>query len=362
MDRFAVRRDKLRRLIKKEKIDGLLVSNVSNVTYLTGFTGDSSWLLVTPADELLVTDSRYTTQLEEECPGLKLQVRSVGEQMPEATAKTPAKKLKSLGIEGAAMSVATFARLAEKLKNVALKPTGGLVEELRQIKDQHEIADLREAIRCAERGFAVLRASLSPERTEKEVADQLENQLRLFGATCSAFPPIVGVGRRAALPHGRPSQVRIGEADIVLVDWGARCRLYNSDLTRVLVTGRISPKLERVYGVVLKAQARGIAAISPGATGKEVDAAARGVIEEAGFGRNFGHSLGHGLGLDVHEMPRLAVDQDKPLRPGMVVTVEPGIYLPDWGGVRIEDDVLVTRDGHEVLTSVPKQLEEMVVG
>jgi Xaa-Pro aminopeptidase len=163
------------------------------------------------------------------------------------------------------------------------------------------------------------------------------------------------------LPHATPGNHRVGQSDFVLLDWGANEELYNSDLTRVLVTGKISPRFERVYQTVLQAQTRAIAAIRPGASTRQVDRVARTAIAKAGFGRYFGHGLGHGLGLAVHEAPRLAANSDTPLKPGMVITVEPGIYLPGWGGVRIEDDVLVTRQGHEVLTSAPKQIEEVVV-
>ncbi len=239
--------------------------------------------------------------------------------------------------------------------------TSGLVEELRVVKDKEEIAEICLAARYAEKGFAVLRATLRPERTEKEVADELENQMRLFGAKGCSFPSIVAVGARAALPHARPTSQRIGEADFVLVDWGATAQQYKSDLTRVLVTGKISPKLERMYQVVLNAQKRAIAAVRPGLKGRDVDAVARGIIAKAGFGRYFGHGLGHGLGLDIHEAPRLAAASEQILKPGMVVTVEPGVYLPGWGGVRIEDDVLVTKTGCEVLTDVPKELDEVVV-
>ena len=178
----------------------------------------------------------------------------------------------------------------------------------------------------------------------------------------AAFEPIVAVGPRAALPHARPGATRIGEAGFVLFDWGARTTGgYRSDLTRVLVTRKIPPKLEKIYGVVLNAQRQGIKAIRPGATLESVDRAARRVIENAGFSRFFGHGLGHGIGLDIHEEPRLSPVAQGVLEPGMVITVEPGIYLPGWGGVRIEDDVLVTRDGHEVLTSVPKRFEDAAV-
>ena len=202
---------------------------------------------------------------------------------------------------------------------------------------------------------------MTPDMTELDVAAELEYQARRFGAKSLSFPAIVAVGARAALPHANPSLRRLEESDFVLIDWGVNAGLYMSDLTRIVVTGRISPKLRKVYGVVLKAQLAAIDAIGPGVTCEEVDRVARSIISKAGFGRAFGHGLGHGTGLEIHEAPRLAVGQKTKLRPGMIVTVEPGIYLPDWGGVRIEDDVLVTRTGHEVLTDVPKELDECVL-
>jgi len=266
-----------------------------------------------------------------------------------------------LGIEGDSMTVGLRDRITAKLPKTELVATSGLIEKLRQIKDKEEVARLRKAVWQAEKAFAVLRSTLRPEMTEKEAADELEHQLRLFGAKDAAFPSIVAVGPRAALPHATPTGKRIGEADFVLVDWGASEGLYRSDLTRVLVTGRISPKFERIYQVVLEGQTRAIAAIRPGVSAHDVDNVARTVIAKAGFGPRFRHGLGHGLGLLVHEAPRLAVKNPTILKPGMVVTVEPGIYLPGWGGVRIEDDVLVTRTGHEVLTHAPKRLEAVVV-
>ena len=362
-DRCRIRRDKLRRAVKKASAEALLVTNFTNVTYLTGFTGEDSYLLVRPDGDVLLTDSRFTTQLEEECPGLDYQSRSSGVSMVRSVAKVVRRaKLGRLAIEGNSMTVSARDSIAKELPKLEIVTTSGLVEELRQVKDRQEIAQLRQAIWYAEKAFGVIRASLLPESTEKQISDELENQLRLFGATRCSFPTIVGVGPRAALPHASVTDKTIGSGDFVLVDWGADGGLYKSDLTRVLVTGKISPKLERIYGVVLDAQLKGIAAIRPGVAAEEVDQAARKVIADAGFGRYFGHGLGHGLGLDVHEAPRLAAGSRVLLRAGMVITVEPGIYIPGWGGVRIEDDVLVTRSGHEVLTSVAKELEEAVVG
>ena len=362
MSRFAARRDRLRKLLKKMGGDALLVTNFTNVTYLTGFTGDDSCLLVSRNDAVIISDFRYITQLEEECPDVPAHIRPTSVKLIDAAAEVIANaKVSRLAIEADSLTVAAYDRLRECLKTVDVQPASGQVEELRQIKDKEEIAEIRQAARYAEKAFAVLRATLRPNRTEKEVTDDLEHQLRLLGAQGSAFPPIVAAGPRGALPHARPTDARVGDHEVLLVDWGATSRGYRSDLTRVLVTGKISPKLERVYRLVLRAQQEAIAAIAPGKRACDVDAVARQIITDGGFGEHFGHGLGHGIGLDIHEAPRLSVVNERPLEPGMVVTVEPGIYLPDWGGVRIEDDVLVTKTGHEVITNCPKQLEEMVV-
>ncbi len=351
--------NKLRRQLRRDGCGSLLVTNFVNVTYLTGFTGDDSYLLVTPQHAVLVTDARYTTQLAEECPDLELVVRSPATGMLSAVAELVSRlAIRQLGIESGTMTVGLHQGLLAALPKVQFEMTSGLVESLRIIKDRGEMAAIREAVTCAERAFAVVRAALHGDQTEKEVADDLEHQVRRFGGSGCSFPPIVAVGPRAALPHARPTQQHIGEHDFVLIDWGARKQGYMSDLTRVLITGKISPKFERVYQLVLKAQQRAIEAIRPGVLLCEVDKVARGIIDRAGHGGHFGHGLGHGIGLEIHEAPRLAGSQTEPLRPGMVVTVEPGIYLPGWGGVRIEDDVLVTRGGHEVLTSVPRDLED----
>jgi Xaa-Pro aminopeptidase len=362
MTRHSIRRDKLRRALGKLEADALLVTDFTNVTYLTGFTGDDSYLLLRRDGEILISAFRYTVQLGEECPGVDRHIRPAGTGLLQAVVKVlRSARIGRLAVEGDSITVSQRDKIAEALPKLGMLPTSGVVEQLRQIKDRDEIARLRRAVWMAEKAFGVIRATLRPELTEKQVVNDLEYQIRLFGGKCAGFPSIVGVGPRAALPHAVPTERQIGQSDFVLIDWGADEGLYKSDLTRVLVTGKISPKLQRIYRVVLDAQARAIAAICPGATAKEVDQVARGTIADAGFGRHFGHGLGHGVGLEIHEAPRLARDSSSVLKPGMVLTVEPGIYLPGWGGVRIEDDVLVTRDGHEVLTSVPKQLEEAIV-
>ena len=364
MDRTALRREKLARTLKADRADALLVSNATNVRYLTGFTGEDSVLLLTRNRAVIVSDGRFTTQLGQECPDLGVHIRSIGETITAASA-TVARQLGvgRLAFESAALSVADYEALRAALPAVEFVSVSDRVEALREIKDKEEIAAIREAIDYAESAFTMLRGGLRLGDSEKDVADALEGYLRRCGATAASFPPIIAVGERSALPHARPTaEARIGDADFVLIDWGATGRPYKSDLTRVLVTGKVTPKFEKIYRTVLSAQERGIAAIRPGVTARDVDAEARSVIEEAGFGRFFDHGLGHGLGMDIHEAPRLRKGSDVALRPGMVVTVEPGIYLPDWGGIRIEDDVLVTPDGCEVLTHVPRALETIQIG
>jgi Xaa-Pro aminopeptidase len=362
-DRSALRRQKLLQHLKSQSIKALLVSNETNVGYLTGFTGDSSYLLIGEGLCVLISDGRYTTQIAEECPDLDVYIRPQTETIIVAAAKVVKKaRLQKLAVEADNLSLAYFETLKVEVKGLETIPSTDAVESLRQIKDAGEIAEIRFAVRQAEKGFEVLRAQLRGELTELQAAHILEQAMRQFGATVAAFPPIVAVGARAALPHARPTTGLISGADFVLIDWGASAASgYKSDLTRVLVTDKISTKLEKVYGVVLKAQQSAIRSIRAGARCCDVDAVARKVIENAGFGKHFNHSLGHGIGLNVHEGPRLSAASDAPLKAGMVVTVEPGIYLEGWGGVRIEDDCLVTRNGCEVLTSVPKEFGQIVV-
>ena len=360
----ADRRAKLRRIAKKQGVEGVLVTNFVNVTYLTGFTGDDSYLLLAvDGPDVLISDRRYSQQLEQECPELELAIRGPGSTILQSVDKAvAAARLGRLAIEAGSMTVRMHAALEKKLAKCEIVAADDLVEQLRVVKDRTEIEATRRACRMARRAFEVVRAQLTPEMTELEVANQLEFHTRRFGGKGLAFPPIVGVGPRAALPHGSPTPKRIGESGFTLIDWGANEGLYLSDLTRILVTAKISPKLRKLYGVVLKAQQAGIDAIRPGATCESVDQAARSVIADAGYGKKFGHGLGHGIGLEIHEAPRVSQGQKTVLGAGMIVTVEPGVYLPGWGGIRIVDDVLVTRVGYEVLTDVPKQLEECMVG
>ncbi|MDR3637471.1 MAG: Xaa-Pro peptidase family protein [Isosphaeraceae bacterium] len=366
MDRSPIRREKLVASLARDEVDALLVVSETNVRYLTGFTGDSSALILMRDRALLVSDGRYATQIAQECTEVDPHIRPLGQEMDDALAEVIGRLgLGRVAFESSVVSVARHEELTNRLPTVSFLPVLGRVETLRAVKDEQEVATIRAAISMAERAFAMLRAGLRLIDTEKDAADDLEHYLRRCGAAAASFPPIVAVGPRAALPHARPSgEARIGDDDFVLIDWGASAvsAPYKSDLTRVVVTGKVTPKFETIYRTVLSAQERAIAAIRPGVAARDVDAEARSVIEEAGFGAFFQHGLGHGLGLDIHEAPRLRKESDIKLLPGMVVTVEPGIYVPGWGGVRIEDDVLVTPDGCEVLTHVPRSLDSVRVG
>jgi Xaa-Pro aminopeptidase len=357
MDYPAQRRQRLALCLAEEGLNALLVSSPVNVTYLTGFSGESSYLVLTRDRPVLVSDARYTEQIAAECPGLEAHIRPPTRNLHQAVAEVLGRLgVRAVGFESGHLTVAEWETLRDLAKTVDWKGGRDRVERLRAVKDPSEVAEIREAIGIAERAFTVFRALLRPEDREKDLCDALDHYVRRAGGQGASFPPIVAAGVRAALPHAPPTEKAVGEADFVLVDWGASGRFYKSDLTRVLATRRISPKLEEVYRVVLTAQERAVGMIRPGTRAHEIDAEARSVIAQAGFGEFFGHGLGHGLGLQVHEAPALRPNSEAVLEPGMVMTVEPGIYLPGWGGVRIEDDVLVTPDGCEVLTTVAKDL------
>lgn len=370
MDFFAPRRERLIRQLTTEGIDVLMVSNPVNVTYLTGFTGDSTVLLLRGDGLLLVSDSRYTGQLLEECPGLPAHIRPTTQKLPEAVAEAlKGFGLRSVGFESGFTTVAELELLRQLAPSLDWKGGSDRVERLRTVKDASELAQIRTAIDVAERVFAAFRSLLRPEDTEKDLCDTIEHYARRAGGSGTAFPPIVAVGERAALPHAPPTNRTVSSSELLLVDWGVSAPLYKSDLTRVLIPYKKSAFTDRpsatrakpheVYSVVLQAQEAALRAVRPGVSTSAIDAAARSVIAEAGYGQYFGHGLGHGIGLQIHEAPWLRPNSDTPVEPGMVFTLEPGIYLPGWGGVRIEDDVLVTPDGVERLTHLPREFEAM---
>jgi len=366
---FSRRRRDLARRLAPAGLDAALVSHPVNVTYLTGFSGEASYLILGRKRTLIVSDGRFTTQLAEECPGLDVHIRPPSQTtVPEGATVLTELGFRRVGFESSHLTVADCEWLKSLAPSIDWAPTKSWVEAQRAVKDAGEIAEIKAAIGAAERAFTAFKASLGPDDTEKQLADRMEQLVRQVGGTGTSFSTIVGVGPRSGLPHAPLTDAPVLSADFLLVDWGAVGRFYKSDLTRMIVTRRSwfrpAParpprddlKFAKVYGTVLAAQAKAIAAIRPGAKAREVDAAARAVIADAGYGNAFSHGLGHGLGLQVHEAPFLRASSDDVLTAGMVVTVEPGIYLESWGGVRIEDDVLVTPDGREVLTTLPRDL------
>jgi Xaa-Pro aminopeptidase len=351
--------EKVRAALKAAKVDALLITTFADVSWLTGFEGDDSYVLLTDDRLVLISDSRYQEQIHREAPWATTVMRKKA-ILDEVTKQLKRLKVGTLGVQAESMTLKAQSGLQKLLKEtkqrVRLKPVADVLIKLRHIKDAHEVAITEEAIRIAEGAFLAARDVLKPGMTENDLAGLIGYEMRKRGALNSSFDSIVGAGPNGSLPHYRPGEVAIQANAPVLIDWGARHRGYCSDLTRVLLLGNVPAPIREIYKIVLDAQLAAIAAIRPGAHGKKVDKAARDVITKAGFGDKFGHGTGHGLGRDIHEAISLSRLSTTTLEPGMIVTVEPGIYLPGVGGVRIEDDVLVTDSGCRVLSSLPKDL------
>lgn len=349
-----------RRVIEAENVDAMLISSVANVTYLSGFTGDDSLALVTPDSLKVVTDFRYVEQVEQECPGWEV-VHRKKNLWTAAAAVLDECGVKRVGFESAHLSHRSSVKLATAADGVELVGLEGKVERLRGIKDEEEVKAIEAAVACQEAAFAEIKAWVKPGMTEKQVACELEYRMRRHGADACAFQTTVAGGERSSLPHARATQRVVRQGDALLVDWGARRFFYNSDLTRMLHFGIVPVEFEEIYDIVRQAQEEALAVIRPGVKFSEVDGAARGFITDKGYGEQFGHSLGHGVGLEVHESPVVGKGNEERLQPGMVFTVEPGIYIPGWGGVRLEDMVLVTDRGVRILSGSGKDLDSVVV-
>jgi len=356
----ARRRDALRDRLLTEKIDALLLNSLPNIRYLTGFSGTSALLLVTPAEMVFITDFRYETQVADE----------IGEFAEVSIEKTSLwaglwdrlprlQTVEVVGFESAHLVHRDFQRLLNEGSRWQWRAQMGLVEDLRESKDAEEVALITEAGRIATKALSRVIPMIHPGLSELEVAGILEKALRDEGSEEAPFPPIVASGPRAALPHARASRRVIERGDFVLLDFGAQFGGYCSDVTRTLVVGAATDEQREVYEIVREANRIASSSVRAGMTGMAADTLARSYIERRGHGAAFGHGLGHGLGLEVHEAPRLARTAESALKVGAVVTIEPGIYRAGWGGVRIEDDVHLSAAGPMILTDFSRELLEV---
>ncbi|QJW95973.1 M24 family metallopeptidase [Frigoriglobus tundricola] len=381
MNYLHQRRLVLTQAFKAKGVDAFLVTTPVNVSYLTGFTGEDSYFVINAKHEILVSDSRFDEQIKEECADLEAHIRPLTRTTLEAAAEVLTKiGAKSVGVEGNRLTLGALEQLKALAPKLTFVPLEGLVETQRMVKDPGEVEKIREAVRVAERGFRMFVATLREADTEKEMVDALEGYVRRAGARGTSFPPIIAVGERGALPHAPPTAKELGDGSKLLVDWGADLG-YKSDLTRTLRSPfgtapsrrnkqeRVGYDFDKLYAVVLAAQNAALAAIRPGVKAKDVDAAARAVFANAKLDKYpdlkldkcFTHGLGHGIGLEVHEGPKVRANSEDVLEAGMVITIEPGIYIPNWGGIRIEDDVLVTHDGFKLLTTLSREAATLSV-
>ena len=337
------------------KVDALLVSALPNIRYLTGFTGDNALVVATPESTALFTDPRFTIQAAEECWCKAVTVAKGGLEAAAADLIRK-KKVKRVGFESTRLAFDAYRRLKQALpQGATLKPLAGVVERLRMIKSADELARIRQSVLTNSKAFAKTVRGIRPGLAEMEVAAELEFQMRRFGGEKAAFESIVAAGERSALPHARPTGRKISKGELLLIDMGTCQDGYMSDMTRVLFLGRPSPRLRNMYKAVAEAQLAAIDAVRPGVTAGDVDRKARRVLESHGLGKAFVHSTGHGLGLEIHEPPRIGRKDPTKLEAGMAITIEPGAYIEGYGGIRIEDTVVVTQAGCEVLTPTSKE-------
>jgi len=333
--------------------DAFLLTNRKNIRYLTGFNGSFALALFTSSDNILLVDFRYREQAKKET---EMQVVEFKNTWLDALKKIISqRKIKRLSFEST-LSYETFALLS-KLKRVELSPLSHLVEKTRALKDREEIEYIKVAVKRAEEAFLSVRPYIKEGISEREIAIMLEHEIRKQGADELPFPVIVASGENSSMPHWRNSERILRKGDFILIDWGAEYKGYYSDMTRTFVLGKPSDRQKHIYEIVNNARLEAIKAIRQDKKAKKIDAKARNLIKQSGYGENFGHATGHGIGMDVHEFPKISVNSEDIIKPGMVFTIEPGIYIEGFGGVRIEDMVLVREDTIEILTSLPRDLQ-----
>jgi Xaa-Pro aminopeptidase len=358
---YKGRQRRLRESLPSNRLDGLLVTHLPNIRYLCGFTGSAGALLVSDAKNVLFTDGRYRTQARAEVQGGKV---VIGKKGPLAACaewlranKSRSRMRRRIGIESEHFTVAERSRLAAMVpRDSLLRPAPALIERSRTVKDAEEIEQIQSAVLLGADLFEVILKMTRPGVKESEVAAELEYAARKAGAEGMSFPTIIAGGTRSSLPHGRASEATIPSRGFVVCDFGVILAGYCSDVTRTMHVGRPTSEARRIYEAVRQAQQAAIEAVQPGVTAGEVDQAARKLLKKSNLDRYFTHSTGHGVGLEIHEPPRIATGQEEILHPGMVITIEPGVYIPGKFGVRIEDMVVVTERGCQVLTPTSKRM------
>lgn len=347
---------KLREQFSRLGIDGMLITNGQNRRYMTNFTGSYGVVLLSHAQAKLITDFRYVNQAKEQAQDYEIvQLPHKESVFAEVADQVQKMGITKLGFEQENLTFSLFGNYQAKLY-AELIPLTGVIEAFRMIKSEAEIAIIRTAAEIADAAFNHILGVIRPGISELEVANELEFFMRKQGAASSAFDTIVASGYRGALPHGVASSKKIERGEMVTLDFGAYYQGYRSDITRTVAVGEPNERCKEIHSIVQEALLRGIGGIKPGITGKQADAMPREYITERGYGENFGHGTGHGVGLDIHEEPFMSARCEIVLQPGMVLTVEPGIYLPDLGGVRIEDDILLAAEGNELLTHSSRDL------
>ncbi|QKY69308.1 Xaa-Pro peptidase family protein [Lentibacillus sp. CBA3610] len=349
--------DKIREKLEAKNLDAILINSPINRRYITGFTGTAGAAVVSHNDARFITDFRYIEQANEQATDFTVVEHK---QLIHQEINTQLKQMnvKRIGFEKDQVTFSDYEQYKEMFE-AELVPVSGLVEEIRLVKSDDELTILKQAAKIADDAFEHIQTYIKPGVKEIDISNELEFFIRRQGAASSSFDIIVASGYRAALPHGVASEKEIQSGELVTMDYGALLNGYCSDTTRTIAVGEINDELKTIYNTVLEAQLQGVEGIKPGMTGKEADALTRDHIKAKGFGDYFGHSTGHGLGMEVHEGPSLSFRSDKQLEPGMVVTVEPGIYVPNVGGCRIEDDLVITQSGNERLTRAPKELIQL---
>lgn len=349
---YEARLNNLRSKMAAAEVESLLIMRPENIRYVSGFSGEGV-LLVTHAEAVLITDGRFVEQSRLESPAWRLVLAA--KSYLESLGAVASGRIQELAIEDDYITYRQFQQVQEKLPTVRLRSAGGMVEQLRLIKDRWELEQIRQAGVITGAALMHLLGDLHDGMTESEAAGIMEHFMRSNGGGLPAFETIVASGERGALPHGMATGKKIRQGELIVFDLGATYNGYAADLTRTVCLGSFQPKQRDLYELVREAQEKALSGVKAGVTVGEVDALARQVIEAAGYGKNFNHNLGHGVGLAIHEEPRLSPGGSLVLQPGMVITVEPGLYLAGWGGIRIEDTVLVTEQGYEVLTPVKKE-------